>query len=101
MDLARNFRPCPYCSSPTGYRHLTSREELARVPANFARTAVTGAYNLVRNPRLFVSALTTPTAEFKCRNCEQIVRICPNCDKPYRSATAAMLTCTECENGFM
>jgi hypothetical protein len=93
--------PCPYCDRSEGYRNLTVGEELKRVPANFFHTAISGVYNLVYNPRVFVAALMTPTGDSRCVGCSKVVRICPNCDKSYRWINAGTLECTNCQTAFM
>jgi hypothetical protein len=93
--------PCPWCDITQGYRSLTVSEEVRRIPINIAHSAISGAFNLVRHPGLFIAALLTPTGDFRCNVCHQVVRICPKCDFPVRWINSAAMACAECGTAFM
>jgi hypothetical protein len=93
--------PCPWCGRSGNRRALTIGEELRRAPLNFIHSAISGAYNLAFNPKVFIDALMTPTVDTRCDACSKIVQACPNCDRPYRWINAGSLQCLNCSTAFM
>ena len=94
-------RPCPWRGCTVGYRDLTRAESRKLLPQIVWQSIVSGAYNAVLHPQTYIEALQTHGSEMCCRCCNNVVRICPNCDNFTRWINASMLTCRSCETVFM
>jgi len=94
-------KTCPWCGRVAGYRDLTSAESSRLERRIFWQSLVLSAADAVRHPIGYVPALVGAKGrERRCRGCEELVRICPKCDKVHRWLNAGLLTC-ECGAAFL
>jgi hypothetical protein len=90
---------CPWCYKTWGFRNLSDVESLRLARRIFWQSAAV-AFIRPRPPGQASALVGAKGTELACRNCDGLVRVCPNCDKAHRWLNAQLLECG-CRYSFL